>query len=201
MTDINDVVLQGVIVHKFITPKVAILTINTGNSTPKINFPKATFFGDVRDKLEGDFNVGDHVCVTGNIQSSKPKADIKNQSLIAVFAEDIVKTPSIMENAFGVETPESYKPYRNEIRVAGEVMRIDCPSDGLIKMRIMVRKNGRISFVTLAHYTNTPEKILATIHAHDHVCAVGCVQTAKKNINGETRFFENYVATEISKSE
>lgn len=201
MADINDVIIQGVIVHKFVTPKVAILTISTGSATPTTNYPKVTFFEDVRTEVEEKFKEGDHVCIHGNIQSSKPKPDVKNQTMVAVFGESIEFTHSNMEEAFGVDVATSYKSFKNELKISGVVTRIECPTSNMVRLRVFTRKNGRPSFVPLVHFTRKPEEVLAKIHPQDRICAIGSVQTEKKTIRDEIRYFENYVVNEIVKEE
>lgn len=198
--NVNNVTVQGVIVHKFVTPKIAILTIMTKTAAPKPNYPKVLFFGDLRDAVEDDFNKGDHVYVVGNIQSSKPRPGIKNQSLISIFGESIDHSQSIMEKTFNIESDASYKPFVNTIELAGLVTRIECPADNMIRMCVSTRKNGRQSFVTVIHYTNKPDAILADIHVNDQVYVVGSVQTPKKESNGTVKYYENYVAFEITKA-
>ena len=198
--NVNNVTVQGVIVHKFVTPKIAILTIMTKTAAPKPNYPKVLFFGDLRDAVESDFEKGDHVYVTGNIQSSKARPGIKNQSLISVFGESIDHSQSVMEKTFNIDADSSYKPFINSIELAGLVTRIECPTDNMIRMCVSVRKNGRQSFVTVIHYTNKPEEILASIHVNDQVYIVGSIQTPKKESNGTVKHYENYVAFEITKA-
>ena len=54
-------------------------------------------------------------------------------------------------------------------------------------------------FVTIVHYTDNPNENLEKFRKDDVVCILGCVQTTKKEKNGETHYFENYVANVIAK--
>lgn len=199
--NINEVTLKGVIIHKFVTPDVAILTINTGNSTPVVNFPKVVFFGDLRADVENNFKKGDHVTVTGNIQSSRKKENVKNQIMQSVFAESITKTVSVMEAAFGVSTSSSYKKFENTFKIAGEVMSLDCPADSMVRMTIRTYKNNRVSFSRYVFYTANPEEVLSNIHPRDFVYGLGCIQTSKKvKKNNETQYFQDYIITELAKA-
>lgn len=198
---INEVVLKGTIIHKFVTPEVAILTISTGNSTPVVNFPKVVFFGDLRTEVENNFSKGEHVTIVGNIQSSRKKENVKNQIMQSIFAESITKTVSAMEAAFGVSTSSSYKKYENTFKIAGEVMSLDCPADSMIRMTIRTYKNNRVSFSRFVFYTANPEDVLSSIHPKDHVFGLGCIQTSKKTKkNNETQYFQDYVITELAKA-
>lgn len=199
MVNINEVILEGVIVHKFVTPKIAILTIGTGNATPTKNFPKVLFFGETITEIEKEYEVGNHIKVTGNIQSSRRKPNVPNQNMVAIFGETIEKSESIMKQTFGVETEKSQYNFKNEIKIAGRLTAIDKRFDNLVRIRISTRKNNRASYVNLAYYTNNPEKIISEFSVGDNVCVVGCVQTTKKEAHGQINHFENYVINEIVK--
>ena len=199
MTNMNNVILEGVIVHKFVTPKIAILTIGTGNATPTPNYPKVLYFGDFIKTIEENYNVGDHVKATGNIQSSKKRSDIKNQNLVSIFGEGIEKSESIMKEKFGIESDNSFYRFKNEINIAGEVTKIEQTFSNIVKIRVLTNKNNRISYVNMVYYTDKPEMLLSDYHVGDNVGIIGCVQTTKKSKDGETHHFENYVINEIHK--
>lgn len=198
---INEVTVQGVIVHQFCTDKVAILTINTGNSTPVINYPKVVFF-DKLDEISKDYKVGDHVCVKGNIQSSKRKSEIKNQITQSIFGETIKKTQSLMENAFNITSVKnSYKPFENTFRVAGTIVSLRPLTANTLGITLRTHKNGHVSFVRLVHFAKNMDKLLSELHPGDFVCGVGCVQTAKKNTKKGVSHFEDFVVLELGKPE
>ena len=56
---INEVVLQGGIVHKLSTPDVTILTLTTGNITAVKNYPKVVCFRDAKEQAD-KFKEGDY---------------------------------------------------------------------------------------------------------------------------------------------
>lgn len=199
MTNINDVLLEGAIVHKFVTPKIAILTINTGNATHTPNFPKVLFFGDFIEDIDKNYEVRDYVKIIGNIQSSRRKPNVPNQNTIAIFGEGIEKSENVMKEAFGIEVESSAHRFRNEIKVAGQLIGIQKTFNNLVRLVVLTNKNNRESFVTMVHYNQDPDKVLETFKKGDNVCIIGCVQTTKKENNGEIHHFENYVANEISK--
>lgn len=200
LKNINDVTVQGVIVHEFHTDKVAILTINTGNSTPVPNYPKVVFFGDIKDKVVANFKVSDHVCVKGNIQSSKRKENIKNQIMQTVFGESIEKTQSLMEDAFDMDTVKnSYKPFQNTFRISGNVLSIHQMSKGVVSILLRTEKNGHISFPRLVYFERDGADIMKDVNKNDFICAVGCVQTSKKETKNGTNYYEDFVILEYCK--
>lgn len=197
--EVNDVTIQGTIVHKFVTPKIAILTISTGNATSIVNYPKVLFFGDLREQVEKNYEVKDHVTIKGNIQSSRKKEGVVNQVRQSIFAESIERTPSVMKSAFNVESEHSHKPFVNSFKIAGQVVSLECPYLNIVRIVVRVRKNGRLSFVPLVRHTRDAAKILSEIHPNDNVCVVGSVQTSKSVKEDGTRYYENYVINEINK--
>lgn len=197
---VNEVTVQGVIVHKFCTDKVAILTINTGNSTPVVNYPKVVFFGKVHDEIAENYKVNDHVCIKGNIQSSRRKPGIKDQVMQSIFGESIEKTQSLMEGAFKItNVKNSYKPFANSFKIAGTVVSTKKLSDSTIGITLRTQKNGHISFVRLVHFSRNVDKSLAELHKGDYICGVGCVQTAKKTTPKGVAHYEDFVILELGK--
>lgn len=190
----NNVLLEGLVVHKFVTDQVAILTINTGSATPKNNYPKILFFGDIIKNIEKNIEVQDNVRIDGNIQSSKHKPNIPNQKTVSIFGENITKlAPTSTEN------PSPY--FTNKIEISGKIFNIDKVYDNLIKFKILTNKNNHISFVPLFYYTDTPDDVLKEFKKEDIVDITGCVQTIKKESHGKFHFFENYVITDIHHKE
>lgn len=199
MTYSNEVVIQGNIVNKIVTPKTAILYVNTATATKVANFPKVVCFGELRDVVVKNFNRGDKVYVLGNIQSSIRNEKNKNRDLLTIFAEEVSDAKSLMENTFHVDSEFSYKPFVNSLKIAGCVTNIRKLTENLFNVTVFTKKNNRISFVTLSYYTHEPDKFVENISVKDNVYVIGNVQTTKKEINGEMRYFQNYVATEIVK--
>ena len=82
---------------------------------------------------------------------------------------------------------------------ASELIGIQKTFNNLVRLVVLTNKNNRESFVTMVHYNQAPDKVIETLKKGDNVCIIGCVQTTKKENNGEIHHFENYVANEISK--
>ena len=201
MTNVNEVILQGVIVHKFVTDKVAILTIGTGNATRKPNYPKVICFNEIKDEVRDSSEVGDKVKVTGNIQSSKYKKEIKNQNTLSVFAEKVEPAFSTLKAEFKDEDVknEGYIPSINKFKVAGKVVRVESPSEGIVRFTVSATKNGRISYIKLTHFVKDVESVINNYKPGDQIFAIGVVQTVKKG-SDTVKHFENYVITSLDKT-
>lgn len=196
-TDTNEVLIQGVIVHKFATDDVAIITVNTGRATPVPNYPKILFFGEMLDKAK-KYEVGDHVKITGNLQSSRRKENIKNQIMQSIFAESIEYTPSIMEDAYkDIAVPRSHKPSVNKFAISGKVVKAQNLNADIVRLTLRVKKGKHISFPKLVLYTRNAEKVIEEI-TDKYVYTIGCVQTSKKETKDRINHYENYVITEYT---
>lgn len=193
---INDVVLQGKIVHKFSAPKVTILTLATRNSTSVSNYPKVVFFEALKEAAD-KFDKNDYVEITGNIQSSKRDPSIKNQVLISIFAESINGAKSEMEEAFCVEG--NYISQINEFRISGPVVAVDNPASNILNITVRTDKNGRPSFVKLTRFLKGKSDPALDVRPGDFIYVLGHVQTHKSDAHDETKYFQNYVISELKK--
>lgn len=208
MSDIlycNDVIAQGVIVHKYSTDKVTILTISTGRATQVINYPKFVFFGEA--KAEADkFEKYDNVQVKGNIQSSRRTKDGKKFTTQSCYGEEIKRTPRDMERMFGINDGRFEDPI-NHVELAGELIAAEATSDGILKILLRTVKNGRVSNVQVFEFTNKAEEKASKLQRGDNVCVVGTIQTIKKERTDretektETVYYENVVARILRKKE
>ena len=193
---VNDVLIQGKVVHKFTTDKVTLLTVNTGRATSVPNYPKIVFFGNLKDEA-AKFEKGDSVKITGNIQSSKRNPAIKNQITLTVFGESIAPAETQFQQAFGV--PGVYAAPVNHFMLAGTITSIDVPSKNIVRLTVRCVKNNRISFVQLVYFSNYPEKVITEYLPGTYVRVIGHIQTDKQEKNGEMRYYQSFVVSELHK--
>ena len=192
--NVNEVVIQGRLVHKYRAEKATLLTINTGRATNVPNYPKVVFFGDAKDEA-AKYNVGDNVRVEGNIQSSKPNPKIKNQVTLSVFGESICAAETQLEQDFNV--PGSFVTPVNHFKLAGTIIDISLPARNVVRITVKCTKNGRPSFVRMVYFTKSPEKIIAEHLPGNYIRVYGIVQTTKQEKNGEKLYQQSYIITEM----
>ena len=192
--DLNEVLIQGRIVHRYAAEKATILTVSTGRATIAQNHPKVVFFGEIKDEA-AKYDVGSFVKITGNIQSSKRNPSIKNQSTLSVFGESIGPATTQFEEDHGI--PGSYAPAINHFKLAGTITSIDIPTKNIVRLTVKCIKNGRPSFVTLIFFSQEPAKVVAAHLPGSFIRASGCVQTSKSTKGGETSHYQSYVASEL----
>ena len=191
---VNEITIQGRLVHKYSAEKATILTINAGRSGASSDFPKVVFFGDAREEA-AKHDTGSFVKITGNIQSSKKKPNIKNQVLVSIFGETIGPAETQLEKDFSV--PGVYAPIVNHFRLAGNIVSVDIPSKNIVRFTVKCYKNGHPSFIPLVHFTKNPTRVVAEHLPGSFVRAYGSVQTSRTEKNGVTHYHQSYVATEL----
>lgn len=194
---VNSIVLQGVVVHKYTTNKATIITLKIQGPSGISNAPKVVCFSENALRAS-NYDLNDHITVTGNIQSSKRVLNDKEFYTQAVFAESISETPRAMGEAFGL-AGGTYLPPCNEFKLAGIVTSIVTPSSDVIRITLRTVKNGRTSIVQAFYHTKEVGKYMQQIRVNDYICGVGSLQTAKKIKDGETKYYENVVFTDLVK--
>ena len=193
---VNEVVLQGSVAYKFSNDDATVLTLIVGGATNVSNYPKVVCFGEAKKQAD-KFEKGDFVKVTGNIQSSKRKPKVKNQSLESVFAESVEKAKTDMEETFKVDG--HYVTYKNFFKVSGEVTATECLAGNIYNITVKTTKNGRLSFVRLTKFVKSAEDSVLAIAPGDYVYVLGHIQTRKKTDNGVSQYFQNYIISEVKK--
>ena len=194
---INEVVLQGGVAYKFSTSEATVLTLIVSGATNVTNFPKVVCFGEAKKQAD-KFEKGDFVKVTGNIQSSKRKPKIKNQSLESVFAESVEKAKTDMEETFDVDG--RYVTYKNGFKIGGEVTATECLSGNIYNITVKTMKNNRPSFVRLTRFVKSNEDTVLSIAPGDYVYVLGHIQTRKKTEDGVSQYYQNYIISEVKKA-
>lgn len=197
MTNINRVLIEGVIVHKYVTPKIVILTINTGSASQEANNPTVLFFPDKMQNVIDNYAVKDHVVINGYLQSAVRRPEIKKQNTLFITGDTIAKSKPI-------GTLPNGKPqyaFQNFFEAEGKITQVEEVFNNLVRVRMFTLVNGHPSFLNLVCYTNNPEKMISKLNVDDDLHVTGCIQTLKKVIDGETRYFENYVIRKFKKIE
>ena len=194
-TDVNEVVIQGRVVHAYATGKATILTISTGRATITPNYPKVVFFGELAEEA-AKYSAGHFVKAVGNIQSTKKNPNIKNQVTLSIFGESI----SLAETQFELDhgLPGLYSAAINHFKLAGSIVSIDIPAKNIVRFTVKTVKNGRPSFVELSLYSKETAKIVSEHLPGSFVRVSGTVQTSRStNKKGETKYYQSYVVSEL----
>lgn len=191
----NDIMLRGFVVHKFEAKGATMITISTGTAGKVPNYPKVVCFGK-NIEIAKNINVGDNITVRGNIQSSRRRKDDEEFYTQSIFADEIMKSPKMLEEEFGI-TGKKFAPPINEAKFAGVVQYIYSPAKNIVKVTIRTIKNKRISYVVMTYFTKSVGKVMESIRVNNNVCAVGSIQTSKKTKDNEILHYENVIISDL----
>ena len=191
---VNEVAIQGRLIHKYSTEKTTILTVNVGRPGTTPDYPKIVFFGPAKEDA-AKYETGSFVKITGNIQSSKKNPNIKNQVLVSIFGESISPAETQFEKDFDV--PGIYAPIVNHFRLAGNIVSVDIPSKNVARFTVRCHTNGHLSLIPIVYFSKDPAKVVAEHLPGTFVRAYGSVQTSKTVKNGASRYYQSYIATEL----
>lgn len=195
----NDIIIRGFIVYKHETEKATTVVISTGKANKLPNYPKVVCFNENAKKLK-NYSKGDNVTIYANMQSTQRKTEDGNIYSQTLFADDVIETPKLLKEDFGVDG-NKYAPPLNEVKLAGIVHGIYSPSKNIVKLIIRVVKNRRTSFIAVTYFTRSVGKVMETIRVRDNVCVVGNIQTTKKVKGDEVTHYENIIVTDLQKIE
>ena len=207
MNNFNEIKLQGVVVHKFTTDKVAILTISVAGNDGNFDYPKVVFLGEDIENIKENYFEGDKVRVEGLIQSSRFNENIKNQTLLSIRGKEIRKYEGLIKESF----PEDLKDladagssgieYDNKFRVSGNLVKVKKVSDNVVRLTVSALVDGKISYVILTDFVTNADEVVEELSGKTYLWAVGRVQTSKKDYEDGTKYFENYVVSGFCASE
>lgn len=197
MENYNDeVVLQGKIIQKVVTEKMASLVIQTTSATKDrsvSNCPRAIFFDNL-DQVN-KFDRGDYVRVTGSLQNYIPKQGSKMRQ--SIVASNITEAKTPVEQEFGMKSSGNFHK-ENEVKLAGLVLNVvDHGNLYYIYLRTVV--HGR-SYVLLAKtYKTETNSFVANLKRGQQIYLVGTIQTKYRIGKEEKRiYFEDLIAVDIS---
>ncbi len=182
-------------------PKITSIVMETTVSRDgtKKNRIMVMCFGE-RAKESLKYKPGDFLRITGNMQVHKEtNEEGKQLNIQNVVAEEIVPARTKTEEKYGMKGSGMYIKI-NEVYLMGIVTGI---SDYGNMKYIMVRTvhNGITSNIMAKAYINPYNKeLLNELKMGDGVCIAGTIQVnSRKGKENRTLYFENLIATDISK--
>ena len=174
----NEVMLKGKILYIYTTP-------NKGNVLVKVgckgNVVQCFICNEMLKEHFKEFNVGDYINLTGNVQSTKRNEVIS----YTVFVESII--------------PPEYtdKAYYNQFWLEGTTAAV-CELTNCLRITIHTESEGRYSFVPVVFYY--PDIRRLNFEVGERIHTQGSIQSVrKKDADGEYIYFQNYVGN-ISKT-
>lgn len=156
------------------------------------NFPQVIFMLSDRDKVSS-FVEGDYVHINGVLKSRGIKEDGTNSHNQFIRGTEISK---IVVNCDELERDEGGRiEYINSVLLNGEIV---LSTVGHNLVNILVRPDGEKFNVHLVKYTNDLDKTMEQCKVGYRISAQCEIQTVRKRIKGEMKFFENAVVKQLN---
>ncbi|WP_097005215.1 single-stranded DNA-binding protein [Lacrimispora amygdalina] len=206
--DLNKIIVQGPIVRKFANGIATNFTIKTPRlSMPNVakegdvcyNYPEISFYGSEKDVINSNYKEGDVVRIEGMIQTQKKTAkdtgrEFYDQKIIGLSIEESKKELAV----FGY-TGGAYVEAENKVYLKGTVSKIASPARGVLTINIRTFYNGRVNNIQTFLYERNVGNYMEEFRVGDKVCAVGNIQTLKKESADGDRYYRNIVINSICK--
>jgi hypothetical protein len=204
----SEVRITGRVVRKFAAPErgFTALTIATRAGTAETNYPSVMFFG--RAAIETDKLIDDRakprptVEIDGEIQTAKITGDsgvVYKQTVVGLrlaSAKTGLDSRGILgPNGETVGTEPAND--ENSVLIIGEIIHVFPFRSGTV-LTVRTYGEGRPNFPKITCF-GRQGKFAEGLTPGEIVCAAGVIQTARKEIRGETRFFESVVCTDIDR--
>lgn len=177
--------LQGQISRIFEGNRTSIITLYVKNR--RANLPQIVFTGRGRELLDG-FKQGDYVSVSGVIKTRGERQDDGR-----ILHTQFIKCEDISI----VDEPEdgSAFPYINEAIVDGTIVK---STVGNKMITLLVRPDGEKFNIWVFKYCEDPDAEIENFEVNSSISAQCEIQTSRKEINGEVKFFENVVIRDVN---
>lgn len=181
----STVVLQGQISRIFNGKRADIITLYVRGR--RTNFPQVIFTGAGRGLLEG-FKQGDYVNITGTLKTRGER-----QESGRILHSQFIKCTDIAL-AEEVDNVDDFQ-FINDIVVDGSIVK---SSVGEKMITLLVNPDGERFNIWVFKYCEDPEAEIGDFEPGSKISAQCEVQTSRKDIRGEIKFFENIVIKEAN---
>lgn len=172
---INKVTLKGEVLHTYENPRNGAIIATIGTSGNK---PNVVFLNGFAEYFKESYKAGDMILVEGNIQSSyAPGRGIR----VSIIVDRILPLD------------HSYNRYDNNFEVYGTIKSIVKIGE-VHKVNVNVVSNGYISTVPIT-FNYFDHRVNCEIG--EPIRVSGTVSTTSREVNGMTRYYQNYVANGV----
>ena len=184
----NSIVMQGQVSRIYRGSRNNVMTPYIRGR--RMNLPQIVFTGKARNLLD-DIADGDYVKVSGCMKTiGERQEDGHILHTQFVKGEDIVI----------VDAPEEGGRFDfvNDIEIEGKIVRASASNN---MVTLLVNPAGDKFNIWIFQYAENAEDLLDTYKAGSNIKAICEMQTVRKEINNEVKFFENIVIREASVEE
>ena len=186
--------LQGQIHKIYKGERNTIITLFV--SSIRNNFPQVIFMKNERDKISS-FIEGDYVHIDGCIKTRSIKESNGTQSHCQFIRGMEISKVNVVNNdeLYREEGEKKEIEYINSVLLNGEIV---SSTLGHNLINILVRPDGEKFNINITKYTNEPKKALEQCQVGYRISAQCEIQTVRKIIKGEMKFFENIIVKQLN---
>lgn len=176
----NTLELQGQISKIYHGRNNSIVTLYTRGR--RANLPQLVFTGRSRNLLD-EFAEGDYVRISGSVKTRGERIGDEGRILHTQFlkGEEIEAVDYVDGEAF---------PYVNDVIINGEIIRATTDRS---MVTLLVRPDDEKFNIWLFQYVENPDEAVLEFEVGSRISAQCEIQTVRKEIRGEVKFFENVV--------
>lgn len=190
ISDHNEVVASGVIVHKFDAGSRTMLTlmVRGGRKLDIQNFPQFICY---EKELAENFNTGDHVQIHGhNVNLYSKKTESFSEGIVA---DKVERTPSRLAKLTLEQGLGSHRDFPTaEFYVAGTIRSTELRNN-ILRLVIRTKMEGEKAIhSTYYMYPRNIESVIPFLKQGRRICAVGEVQTKKIEREGEKTLYQQH---------
>ena len=181
--DVNKFKIQGRIARKFRGDGFLSLIVAVRDDGAHTNFPRITFLDKkMLDDIYAEYDVGDYVCVSGAVQTSR----VYNTQLIG-SSIDFAKP----DFEAGLQSGRLVNDI-NEVRFAGTINHVFEPNDNITVITLKTEVDQRVYFPTVTLFGNSGKQFAGAADG-TQVQFLGRVQTKRVTDGEKTKHFESFV--------
>lgn len=204
ISDKNEVIASGAIVHKFDTPKSSLITlvVRGGNRLDIYNYPQFLLTGEAKEAAK-DFKTGDHVQIKGYCMTFLNKKGDTAEYEDVIMGYAIERTKSRLAKLTLEQGLGSHRDIPTaEFFIAGTVVSFEIRNNSLHIVIKAVEEGKRPTYSNYYMYLNDFEKVMSILKKGKRICAVGEIQTKKIEREGEKPLYiQRNVISDISSIE
>lgn len=204
ISDANHVVASGVIVNRYDAKNAVLLTlmVRGGRKLDKRNYPQFVLTGKEVIEAADGLGTGDHVKITGVITTSKNLKTNEFNNVTRVMS--IERTKSKLAELTSERNLGRVRDIPTaDFFVAGTLAKVEVFGKGVVHLVIKSRlENGKTTYGSYHYFAQDLSQIINDLKIGNRICAMGEIQTDKKEREGEKPvYIQTNVITDISSIE
>lgn len=165
----------------------------------RVNYPSLSFNKDTKtENILENFKVGNHVRVTGHVQSylQLDENTGDTREIVNIYIDEIIQDSSKMMSMFCKEG-RTFPEGRNEVYLSGILLGVVKRTESILSIRLDV-SDQRKNYINAMYY-RAPSGLASKFIIGEQVDILAMVQTINTKENKISRNYQNLVILDMSK--